>query len=97
MYRIELTSEALEDLASLRNLDLRRVVDEIEVHLRDEPTRETRKRKRLRPNQLAEWELRVEDFRVFYDVFLEDSVVKVLAVGSKAGNQLFIHGEEYDL
>ena len=66
MYRIELTPEALEDLASLRNFDLRRVVDEIEVQLKDEPTRETRKRKRLRPNQLAEWELRVESFRVFY-------------------------------
>ncbi len=97
MYRIELTSEALEDLAPLRKFDLRRVVDEIEVQLRDEPTSETRKRKRLRPNQLAEWELRVEGFRVFYDVFLEASVVKVLAVGSKVGNQLFIHGEKYDL
>ena len=96
MYRIELTLEALEDLASLRNFDLRRVVDEIEVQLKDEPTRETRKRKRLRPNQLAEWELRVESFRVFYDVF-EDSVVKVVAVGSKVGNNLFIHGEKYEL
>jgi mRNA-degrading endonuclease RelE of RelBE toxin-antitoxin system len=96
MYRIELTLEALEDLASLWNFDLRRVVDEIEVQLKDEPTRETRKRKRLRPNQLAEWELRVESFRVFYDVF-EDSVVKVVAVGSKVGNNLFIHGEKYEL
>ena len=39
MYRIELTPEALEDLASLQNFDLRRVVDEIEVQLKDEPTR----------------------------------------------------------
>ena len=53
--------------------------------------------KRLRPNQLAEWELRVESFRVFDDVFLEDSVVKVMAVGSKVGNNLFIHGEKYEL
>ena len=97
MYRIELTPEALEDLASLRSFDLRRVVDEIEVQLKDEPTRETRKRKRLRPDQLAEWELRVESFRVFYDVFLEDAVVKVVAVGSKVGNNLFIHGEKYEL
>jgi mRNA-degrading endonuclease RelE of RelBE toxin-antitoxin system len=66
MYRIELTPEALKDLASLRNFDLRRVVDEIEVQLKDEPTHESRKRKRRRTNQLAEWELRVEGFRVFY-------------------------------
>jgi hypothetical protein len=34
MYRIEFTPEALEDLVSLRNFDLRRVVDETEVQLR---------------------------------------------------------------
>ena len=96
-YRIEFTAEALEDLASLRDFDLRRVVNETEVQLKDEPTRKTRRRKRLRPNQLAEWELRVESFRVFYDVFLEDSVVKVVAVGSKVGNDLLIHGEKYEL
>ena len=30
-------------------------------------------------------------------LFLEDSVVKVVAVGSKVGNNLFIHGEKYEL
>ncbi len=39
MYRIEFTLEALEDLASLRNFDLRRVVDETEVQLKYEDNR----------------------------------------------------------
>jgi hypothetical protein len=53
LYRIEFTPEALEDLASLRNFDLRRVVDEIEVQLKDAPTRETRKLARFTYELLA--------------------------------------------
>ncbi|MEK7312358.1 MAG: type II toxin-antitoxin system RelE/ParE family toxin [Chloroflexota bacterium] len=54
-------------------------------------------RKRLRPNDVAEWELRVGRFRVFYDVREEVKVVRVEAVGHKDGNKLFIQGEEYEL
>lgn len=46
---------------------------------------------------LAEWELRIIPFRVFYDLDTDLSVVKIVAVGYKQGNTLFIHGEEYDL
>ncbi len=58
-------------------------------------TGRSRNRKQLRPNELAEWELRVESFRIFYDVSVEDEVVKVVAVGIKDGNDLFIHGEKF--
>jgi mRNA-degrading endonuclease RelE of RelBE toxin-antitoxin system len=97
MYRIDFTTEAAEDLASFRTFDQRRVVAEIETQLSHEPTRETRNRKRLRPNPLAEWELRVEVFRVFYDFLPDDQIVKVVAIGYKEGNVLFIHGEEFEL
>lgn len=60
-----------------------------------EPIRETRNRKQLRPNELAGWELRVDVFRVFYDV--SEDIVKVVAIGLKQGNELFIHGERYEL
>jgi hypothetical protein len=43
---------------------------------------------------LAPWELRVGDFRVFYDVILEKATVVVVAVGQKVHNKLFIGGEE---
>jgi mRNA-degrading endonuclease RelE of RelBE toxin-antitoxin system len=99
MHRIELTPEAVEDLVSLKVFDRRRIVDGVEAQLTHEPTRETRNRKRLRPNQLAEWELRVQKFRIFYDVLADEAnpVVKVIAVGYKEGNDLFIHGEKYEL
>jgi mRNA-degrading endonuclease RelE of RelBE toxin-antitoxin system len=95
MFRIELTPEAADDLESMRAFDARRVVAAMESQLVHEPTRETRNRKPLRPNELAEWELRVDEFRVFYDVM--DEVVKVIAIGLKQGNELFIHGERYEL
>jgi mRNA-degrading endonuclease RelE of RelBE toxin-antitoxin system len=97
MYRIEFTPEAVDDLETLRKYDQTRVVARIEAQLAHAPTRETRHRKRLRPNDLAEWELRVETFRVFFDVDLEAEVIKVVAVGHKEGNELFIHGERYEL
>lgn len=97
MYEIELTPEAIEDLGLLRKFHRQRVVNEIETELGDEPVVETRNRKRLRPNEVAEWELRVGGFRVFYDVEVEARLVKVEAVGRKQGNRLFLHGKEYEL
>ena len=97
MYEIEYTAEALGDLESLRKFEQKQIVDEIDAQLKHEPDVETRNRKRLRPNNVAEWELRVGKFRVFYDVRKAVNIVKVEAVGYKKGNRLFIHGEEYEL
>ncbi|MGH7430031.1 MAG: type II toxin-antitoxin system RelE family toxin [Candidatus Methylomirabilaceae bacterium] len=68
MFEIELTQEALGDLAALKNNEQIRVIDAIEAQLKHEPTNETRSRKRLRPNKVAEWELRAGRFRVFYNI-----------------------------
>ena len=97
MFRIELTPEAVEDLRMLRKFDQQQILTAIETQLPEQAAQETRNRKRLRPNQLAEWELRVGVFRVFYDVDLDDALVKIEAVGYKLGNKLFVHGEEYEL
>ena len=96
-YDIELAPEARDDLKSLRKFEQRVIVTGIDTQLRYEPTVETRNRKRLRPNKLAEWELRIDTFRVFYDVDTQEQCVKIEAVGYKKGNQLFIHGEKYQL
>jgi mRNA-degrading endonuclease RelE of RelBE toxin-antitoxin system len=72
-------------------------VDAIEVRLTHEPGKPTRNRKRLEDNPLAPWELRVGDFRVFYDVEGDHATVVILAVGRKLHNRLFIGGEEIEL
>ncbi len=52
----------------------------------------------MRPNSLASWELRIRDFRVFYDVSLEPNPkVSVLAVGVKRKNKIEIGGEEFSI
>jgi mRNA-degrading endonuclease RelE of RelBE toxin-antitoxin system len=51
----------------------------------------------LRPNQVAEWELRIGKYRIFYDVNTDRNAVEVKMVGSKEGNKLFILGKEYEL
>jgi len=55
--------------------------------------KETRNRKRLRPNDVAEWELRVDKFRIFYNADRETLIVSIQAVGFKIGNLLFVRGE----
>jgi mRNA-degrading endonuclease RelE of RelBE toxin-antitoxin system len=97
MFDIEFTSEAIDDLRSLRKFDQQQVLNAIESQLRHQPDHITRNRKRLRPNALAEWELRVDRFRIFYDIDASKQSVKVEAVGFKQGNTLFIHGEEFEL
>jgi mRNA-degrading endonuclease RelE of RelBE toxin-antitoxin system len=97
MFQINFTPEALEDLQGFRAYEQRQIIQAIEEQLQYQPTQPTRNRKQLRPNNLAEWELRIDTFRVFYDVDEELSVVKIEAIGYKEGNKLFVHGEEYEL
>lgn len=74
------------------------IINAIEKQLSNEPLRETRNRKPLRPNPIAPWELRIGELRVFYDVTSEESnIVKILAVGYKKGNTLFISGKAVKL
>ena len=51
----------------------------------------------MRSVRIAEWELRIGDFRVFYDVDLHEWLVKIEAIGYKDGSSLYVHGEEYEL
>ena len=58
----------------------------------------TRKRKLLRPNPIAPWELRVGDARVFYAVTEEpEALVTIAAVGIKRHNELWIGTERVEL
>ena len=58
---------------------------------------ETRNRKRLRSNPFAEWELRLGEFRVFYNVQEQELLVKIEAIGLKVGSSLYVRGERRQL
>lgn len=75
----------------------------IEHQLKYEPDAETRNRKPLfRPSEFGEstWELRFgpeNRFRVFYRSDPSAGKVRILAIGEKRKNQLFIDGVEFEL
>ena len=96
-YLIEFTPQANEDLKLFRRFEQRQILNEIEQQLMYEPNVVTRNRKEMRPNDVAEWELRVGKFRIFYNVDEEIRIIGVEAVGFKIGNMLFIRGERRKL
>ena len=62
----------------------------------DDATIETRNRFRLRrPSDFADFELRVDDLRVFYRV--PDNQVNVVLIGKKQGSHLVIGGKRFTL
>jgi mRNA-degrading endonuclease RelE of RelBE toxin-antitoxin system len=78
------------------------LVDAVDDQLRHQPDVPTRRRKRMRPNPVAPWELRVGDYRVFYDLEpgaeeAGEPEVVVLAIGLKTRNRIWIGGEEHEL
>jgi len=97
MYSVKFTLSALDDIGWVKKRERKIIVDGIAEQLGHDPTGETRNRKRLRPNETSEWELRIEKYRVYYDVNHEERVVEVKAVGEKRGNRVVVRGEEYEL
>ncbi len=104
-FRVVLTDVAEEGLEALRVYDRRRVAAAIDKQLLHQPTRRTRNRKRLMnvsPDFEFDpplWELRVDDFRVFYDVDEDVSVVYVRAIRRKRRGETtrdVIHEEDND-
>jgi mRNA-degrading endonuclease RelE of RelBE toxin-antitoxin system len=92
-YKVELTSLAINNLKAIRAYDRCRIVDEIHVQLEHQPIVETRNRKRLDAltpdfeHQPPVWELRVGDYRVFYDVDESTSTVYVRTIRHKEQGQ----------
>jgi mRNA-degrading endonuclease RelE of RelBE toxin-antitoxin system len=76
--------------------------EKIGEQLRFEPGAETTNRKPLRQPALfgAGWEIRFgpdNRFRVLYDIDAEARVVRIMAIGEKRGDRLFIGGKEVQL
>ena len=89
MYEVRLAAGAAGDLDRLPPFHRHRIVDAIESQLTHQPEVQTRNRKLLqralagwRGNPQV-WELRVGDFRVFYDIDSEQRTVVVRAIRRK--------------
>ena len=95
-FQVILTPSADEDLKHYRAFEHGTIIDAIKVHLRIDANVETKRRKRLTGHPVAPWELRVGNHRVFYEL-AEEAFVKVVAVGHKEHNDLFIRGKAVEL
>ena len=89
VFEIRFAEGVEEDLRNIRIYYRNQILDAIEEQLASEPETRTRNRKLLEnlipPWQTVApiWELRVGDYRVFYDVSAAESVVYVRAVRRK--------------
>jgi len=79
----------VRDLKRLQAYDRQTLLEALENDLAAEPTRPTRNRKLLVgltppwTSDLPVWELRVSEYRIFYDVSEKDKVIYVRAVRRK--------------
>ena len=94
-FQIEYSTEADGDLSWFER-SIQVLIDEgIEVQLAYEPLRETRNRKLHRRTEAvpADWELRIGEYRVFYDVSREANLVSIVNIGFKPRETLYIRGQ----
>lgn len=83
-YAIQYAPQAVSDVRALSAYDRAKVVGAIELHLPYEPTRESKSRiKRMTQPFWSQYRLRVDDFRVYYDVDEPQRRVNVLRVLQK--------------
>ncbi len=88
-FSVRFVPSADEDLDYYEAGARRIILDGIGKFLEADADVTSKRRKQLRPNPLAPWELRIGDYRVFYEI-KPDGLVRVLAVGHKVRNDLFI-------
>jgi mRNA-degrading endonuclease RelE of RelBE toxin-antitoxin system len=97
MFEVRFSEDAQRHLKGFAARERRIILDAIEEQLVHQPAVATRNRKLLRENPTAAWELRVQEFRVLYNVEEASVTVFVVAVAVKDGNKYLIEGEEYQL
>jgi mRNA-degrading endonuclease RelE of RelBE toxin-antitoxin system len=96
-YTIDVTRTAYGHLAALKRYDRNRILDGIKEQLSHQPEQETRNKKRLRDNPISDWELRIDPFRILYEVDETNQCVTVVGVGVKERDRLIIGGEEVEI
>jgi mRNA-degrading endonuclease RelE of RelBE toxin-antitoxin system len=94
-FNLTITEEAAKQFGFLSARERRNLQSAIQSRLKDRPTRLSRAVKKLRPNSLAEFELRAGDLRALYNVEVEKNEVVLLIVGRKVGNTLVVGNEEF--
>jgi mRNA-degrading endonuclease RelE of RelBE toxin-antitoxin system len=95
-FEVRFVPSAYDDLGYYEAHEQRIIREAIGEFLETDADVQSKRRKPLRSNPLAPWELRVGDYRVFYEI-RAPGVVRVLAVGHKRHNELFIRERRVEI
>ncbi len=93
MFEIAFSDGVADDLKAIQAHERTRILDRIEVHLTHGPNRPTRNRKILVglvppwEHVIPVWELRIGEYRVFYDVDESAGQVVVRAIRLKPAHK----------
>jgi mRNA-degrading endonuclease RelE of RelBE toxin-antitoxin system len=95
-WTIALKESVLDDLRWFGKKVGRLILKKAEIRLAAGPLAETSNMKTLRPNSVAQRELRLAGrYRVLFNVDEETEQVTIVLVGEKRGNALLVQGEEF--
>jgi len=95
-FDVKLVPSANRDLDYYNAYEQKIILDAISKFLGTDANVHTKRRKQLRQNPVAPWELRVGKYRAFYEIRGEN-LVRVLAIGHKEHNELFIRRESVEI
>ena len=94
-WTVTLKESVIDDLRWFGRKDGHILLDEAEDRLEADPLEESRSMKTLRPNPVAQRELRLfGKYRVLFNVDEEEEEVTIILVGEKRGSALLVRGQE---
>jgi mRNA-degrading endonuclease RelE of RelBE toxin-antitoxin system len=95
-WTIDVKEAALEHLQWFGKKTGRLILRQALESLKADPLAQTKNMKTLRPNPVAQRELRVlGKYRVLFSVVEEEELVSIVLVGEKRGNKLIVCGKEF--
>ena len=95
-WEVEVKEAAIAHLAWFGKKVGRKLLQRALRFLARDPLAETKNIKSLRPNPVAQRELRLfGKYRILYSVNVEEKQVTIILVGEKRGNKLLVSGREF--
>ena len=95
-WMVTVKESVIDDLRWLGRTQGRLVLKEASKRLTANPIAETRNMKTLRPNPVAQRELRLSGkYRLLFNVDAPNRLVTIVLVGEKRGDSLIVQGKEF--
>jgi mRNA-degrading endonuclease RelE of RelBE toxin-antitoxin system len=95
-WTVDVKEAALEHLQWFGKKTGRKLLAQALEHLKRGPLAETKNLKTLRPNPVADMELRLfGKYRALFSVDKDAQLVTIILFGEKRGNRLLVMGQEF--